>query len=257
MSIFTIITFFVPLCLFGVIFVSFFGFIVWVIVQGSKPPTPAEKVRKEREAAQKLDAASPPLVPWQPTAFTDLSFEWKGSYSRFMAFNARGYAPSLQHSGRALFHFVLYKKGSRGFLIARTSTREVHIALTRDSISPRVAGLPLGAMRISSGEIFDTTRRKIGTCSRAKNMQAFFNGLELGRSQRTYSLTMHGQEIAQMQTVRSAGMFSAPEPLVVRMHPSLSREAEDWLLVICMLEIGYYGPIRTAGRNRATMPRSV
>ncbi len=250
-SLFSLSTVFLPLCCAAPFFLGLLGFIVWLIARRLKPFTAEEKSKAEAEARVILDAAAPNLLPWSRAAFPDLAAAWDGTYRRVINFFASGHGPSLREPKSNWLAFVLNRKLNGGLLIARTSNREVRLDFGDDSVTATVDGQLLGVMRLSSGEIYNAARQSIGVGRREAGVQIVIQGLELEPHRRFYPLMLNGREIAKISTPigygYGIGMASqgARAPLVVNLVQDLKSEEEDWLLVLCALEIGYYGPLRT------------
>jgi hypothetical protein len=252
-SLISLFFFFLPFCCFGVLFVGMFGLLLWFMVRRFQPLTPEERSKAEAEARRILDGAVPNLLPWSREAFPDLAAEWDGSYRQILTFFASGRCPSLRDPQSSWLTFVLnFKANTTGFLLARTSNREARLDFGDDSVTATVDGQLLGVMRLSSGEIYNTARQSIGVCRRDQGTQIFIEGIELGPSHRFYPLTLNGREIAKISTTtgRVSIALGPRAPLVANLTQDLKPEEEDWLLALCALEVGYYGPRRSLWRSR-------
>lgn len=255
-NLFTFLTpLFLPLCCFAPIFLGMLGFIVWLISRRLQPFTAEEKSKVEIEARRILDGATPALLPWSRAAFPDLAAEWEGTYRRLLVFFASGHCPSLREPKSGWLAFVLNRKQNGGLLLARTSNREARLDFGDDSVTATVDGQLLGVIRLSTGEIYDAARQSIGVCRRDQGTQIFIEGLELGPRHRFYPLTLNGREIAKINTATTGALiYLGPRaPLVVNLIRDLKAEEEDWLLALCALEVGYYGPLRSLRRSRSRL----
>jgi len=253
-NLFTFLTpLFLPLCCFAPIFLGMLGFMVWLIARRLQPLTAEEKSKAEVEARGILEGAVPNLLPWSREAFSDLAAGWDGVYRHFLMLFASGRCPSLRDPQRSWLAYVLSVKENSGFLLTRTSNREARLDFGDDSVTATVDGQLLGVMRLSTGEIYDTTRQSIGVRRRQENMQIFIAGIELDPSQRFYPLILNGREIAKISIAKAWGSWRRREPLVANLIQDLKPEEEDWLLALCALEIGYHSQLRRLRGSRSRL----
>jgi len=200
----------------------------------------AERQRGQAQAERWVEEQVDRLEPWREGSLNTLSnfatFRWQ----QFISEKVWGTIDTTSGDG-PLVAFASIWAWTWRQLYARTTRDRWSMVFAQNTISISLNGEPFGAWQTKEGVLLDASGDPIGSARRGST--TWINDLPTSWHDRWYEVTLRGEVVGAVLAQRGLKrrpLFAVDRgPAVMPAQPQLPVEAEQWLLTLAIVELGW------------------